>query len=168
MATNLEFIKSASASAVNSISVTDCFSDKYSVYHIVENFTNPDANVNIYVRYINSSGVVTTSTYDAAHLDLNTYASYGEGRYNNQTFFEAWGFIATIYDTYAGISIHYNPYDSSSYTFHTRQNEGSTASGGRGRKGIGVEETSQQITGIQYFLQSSANCDFEVVVYGVK
>ena len=32
MATELQFIKSASGSGVSSLSVTDCFSEKYDVY----------------------------------------------------------------------------------------------------------------------------------------
>jgi len=169
VATNLEFIKSASANGVNSVNVTDCFSAKYDVYLIKENLSNANANVNIFVRYINvGGGVVSSSTYDNAHIDLNTYTSFGNGRNQNLSYAEAWGFIGVdTFDQYSGVSHHFMPFESGSYTFNTRQNMGSNATNGRGRKGIGVETTEQQITGIQYFLQSSATCDFSISVFGV-
>ena len=45
MATNLEFIKSVSSTA-SSVSVTDCFTDKYDVYQIiVYNYENTQAQI---------------------------------------------------------------------------------------------------------------------------
>ena len=49
------------------------------------------------------------------------------------------------------------------------QNQGSNATEFRGRKGIGVEKTAQQITGITFFSHSSGqSASFQVTVYGVK
>ena len=40
MATNFEFIKSASGSSVSSLSLTNCFSEVYDVYKITFDITN--------------------------------------------------------------------------------------------------------------------------------
>jgi hypothetical protein len=46
---------------------------------------------------------------------------------------------------------------------------GSTSGEYRGRKGIGVEKTAQQITGITFYsLVGSGTADFFISVYGVK
>ena len=68
-----------------------------------------------------------------------------------------------------GTAYIYNPYDSSKYTFHSRQNQGSTSGEYRGRKGIGVEKTQQRITGMNFSSRvSGQTADFLIKVYGVK
>jgi len=167
---NLEFIKSASGTSVTSLSVTDCFSAKYDVYFIYCEANNVSSTFdNVAMRYRNASGDVSTSTYDSAHLDLDAGSSFGQGKYVNDTEIEAFQITDDTRDGTAGISYHFNPYDSSSYTFNTRQNMGSTSAEYRGRKGIGVEKTAQQITGITFYsLVGSQTADFFVSVYGVK
>lgn len=170
MATNLQFIKSASGSSVSSLSVTDCFSASYDVYFIYSEVNNVSSSfVNVGMRYRNSSGDVSTSTYNAAHMDLDTGSVFGGAGYINDTEIEAFQITDDTRDGTAGISYHFNPYDSSSYTFNTRQNMGSTSAEFRGRKGIGVQKTAQQITGITFFsLTGSQTADFDIKVYGVK
>jgi len=167
---NLEFIKSASGTSVSSLSVTDCFSADYDVYFIYCEVNNVSSSFdNVAMRYRNSSGDVSTSTYDAAHMDLDTGSTFGGAGYLNDTEIEAFQITDVTRDGTAGISYHFNPYDSSSYTFNTRQNMGSTSAEYRGRKGIGVETTAQQITGITFYsIVGSQTADFFVSVYGVK
>ena len=168
---NLEFITSASGSSVSSLSVTDCFSDEYDVYFIYFEANNVSSSFeNVAMRYRNASGDVSTSTYDAAHLDLDSSSSFGQGKYVNDTEIEAFQITDDTRDGTAGISYHFNPYDSSSYTFNIRQNNGSNLTPEfRGRKGIGVEKTAQQITGITFYsLIGSQTADFDIQVYGVK
>ena len=67
MATNLQFIKEASAIDVSSIQITDCFSSSYDVYQVLINNDN-GSNNDLYIRVINDSGTVISSgsKYDYA------------------------------------------------------------------------------------------------------
>tara|TARA_B100001939_G_scaffold282851_1_gene252004 strand:+ start:512 stop:1024 length:513 start_codon:yes stop_codon:yes gene_type:complete len=170
MATKLQFITSSSATAVETISITDCFSNSYDVYLIIlDVFDVSSTYSNTALRYRNSSGDITSSTYDAAHQDLDSSTSFGEGSYTNNDRHEAIQISDDTRDGSSGILYIFNPFDSSSFTFHTMQNQGSNATEFRGRKGIGVEKTAQQITGITFFSHSSGqSASFQVTVYGVK
>ena len=79
MATELQFIKSASATSVTAIQITDCFSADYDVYKVVIDSDNA-SNADLYTRVINDSGTVisTGSKYDFASLELNAGSSFGE------------------------------------------------------------------------------------------
>ena len=167
---NLEFIKSASGSSVSSLSVTDCFSADYDVYLTIVEVSNVSATFNnISYRYRNSSGDVSTTTYDYAHIDLTAYTAFSEGRATNSTGLLAVQFADDVQgDVSEGIAYHFNPYDSSSYTFCTNQNNGQSSSGMFGRKGIGVEKTAQQITGITVSSYAGGETgDFNIKVYGL-
>ena len=62
MATNLEFIKSASGSGVSSLSVTDCFSADYDVYfvQVAKSLNSVEANLDI--RFIDSGGSIISAS----------------------------------------------------------------------------------------------------------
>ena len=85
MSTNLQFIKSASATSVSSLQITDCFNANYDVYKVVIDNDN-GSNNDLYIRVINDSGTVISSgsKYDYANLELNASGSFGE---NNNTGF---------------------------------------------------------------------------------
>lgn len=170
MATNLQFITSSSGTNVETISITDCFSSSYDVYLIIlDVFDVSSTFENTALRYKNSSGDVTSATYDAAHQDLDTVTSFGEGKYTDNNRHEAIQISDNTRDGSSGIIYIFNPFDSSSFTFHTMQSEGSNSSEFRGRKGIGVEKTAQQITGITFFSHTSGqSASFNVRIYGVK
>ena len=176
MAGSLEFIKSASGSSVSSLSVTDCFSADYDVYYVSLAVTNQSlGTANIDARLLDSGGSeVSTSTYDFAGLDVNSYTSFVEVRLTSQTSYRN----LTISDNdnpqedgNAGFYV-FNPYDSSSYTFVTNQSAMIIESAGttnlfKGRKNIYVEKTAQSNTGLK-FIPNTGNCNIEVLVYGVK
>lgn len=170
MSTKLQFITSSSATAVETISITDCFTSSYDVYLIIlDVFDVSSSYSNTALRYRNSSGDVTTSTYDAGHQDLDSVSSFGEGRYTNNDKHEAIQITDNSRDGTSGILYIYNPFDSSSFTFHTMQNQGSNSAEFRGRKGIGVETTAQQITGVTFFSKTSGQtANFNVRIFGVK
>ena len=77
MATNLEFIKSVSSTA-SSVSVTDCFSDKYDVYQIiVPNYENNTGTNNYNVRLLDNLGnPITAAEYNNAALILDSNVSF--------------------------------------------------------------------------------------------
>mgnify|MGYP003140790255 CR=1 FL=1 len=158
------------ATDIETISITDCFSSSYDVYLIIlDVFDVSSTFQNTALRYRNSSGDVTTSTYDAAHQDLDTVTSFGEGKYTNNDKHEAIQISDNSRDGSSGIIYIFNPFDSTSFTFHTMQSEGSNSSEFRGRKGLGVEKTEQQITGVTFYsLTSGQSASFNVRIYGVK
>lgn len=169
MATNLEFIKSASGTSVSSLSVTDCFSADYDVYYI--DFVDLDLSSaqNLQPRLIdNTSTVITGNEYDYASLLMRSYGAFSEEKTTNATVL---GFVS--YDSSVngqGTSLYiYNPYDSSSYTFIQWQSSShSITTGGLGRKGIAVHKSAEQITGINFIPFSGTINNLTVNVYGVK
>ena len=167
MATNLEFIKQVSGTSVSSLSVTDCFSDKYDVYFI--STSKIDTSVAGYVRprFINSSGVTTGSNYDQASLQLRSWGTFAEYQLVGYP-----SFLYTIYqtaDSYAGTGLSmyvYNPYDSSSFTFMSSQSSSQNPNGHNGWKSVGVYKVAEQITG--FALTDITFDNVTVNVYGVK
>jgi len=174
MATNLQFIKSASGTSVSSLSVTDCFSDKYDVYKVILNPTDSTiSNAVARLRFIDSGGsVISDSEYDFASLSLAAATSFFEDRNTNETFINRLGtqHSGTIDGTSTIIYI-YNPFDSSSYTFAqwqgmARANTGSVT--GYGVKGIGVHKSAEQLSGLNIFPSSGTYDTIGIKVYGVK
>ena len=171
MATNLEFIKSASGTSVSSLSVTDCFSDKYDVYKIVlTEFDVANSGVDGLLRFLDSGGsVISASEYDYAYLDMSAFTVFSEVRATGQTFLQSFTKDSrNDYETGGFILYVYNPYDSSSYTFTQHQDTYfNTGNGGQGQKGIGVHKSAEQITGIN-MLCSAGNIDnIKLSVYGL-
>ena len=168
MATNLQFIKEASAKDVSSIQITDCFSSSYDVYQVLINNDN-GSNNDLYIRVINDSGTVISSgsKYDYANLELNSNASFGTNKNTDFNEFRGIGYQAL--DGAATVAYFYNPYDSSSYTFATSQTASFYQSGQmRGGKSIGVYHNADTITGLEINEVSSDFTYINVKVYGVK
>ncbi len=171
MAGSLEFIKSATGNSVSSLSVTDCFSDKYDVYKITStNWNNPSGNSDCKVRLIDSGGSVISDTeYDHARLNLRAYTGFAEVRETGV------GYMGFAHYTPSGQTFSsgfeffvFNPNDSSSYTFLTNQGSSRHTSGLLGFKGIAVHKSAEQITGFHLFSSQGATQDIQISVYGVK
>ena len=169
MATNLEFIKSASGTSVSSLSVTDCFSDKYDVYYVSMTKLDKSTEEWTNIRVVNASGVASGSNYDNARLQLSSYTTFGEHRVTGQTSWTNIAFQSTGTAEGVGFGMYiFNPSDSSSYTFMTHQASSYYSSQGMvGTKGIGVHKVAEAITGVN--ILSSNNFDnITINVYGVK
>jgi len=166
MATNLEFIKSASGTSVSSLSVTDCFSAKYDVYTVVGRGDFTNSNAFIYLRFLDSGGSeVSASNYDYANLVMESYASFGESRTTNADHLERIVYSHNGNDFGFEINI-YNPYDSSSYSFCQWQSGGRSSLGLVGIKSIGVLKQTATMSGIKIY--NPTFTDINVSVYGVK
>jgi len=171
MATNLEFIKSASGTNVSSLTVTDCFSDKYDVYDITFNFAGNSVTGYIEFRLLDSTGTeISSAEYDVAGLMMRSYNTYIENRSVNTT-----GYTIGYNQDFGlgGKLTIFNPYDSSSYTFLLNQNAGGTTSAGQliGWKGIMTHKVAETISGIKFFVSGGGSYDFnyiEASVFGVK
>ena len=165
MATNLEFIKSASGNGVTTIEITDCFSDKYDVYEVLIT-GNGSQNVNaLAFAYLDTGGsLITSGVYDTAILRLEAGAVFGESRTTSQNYTYCIYTGSTDRDFAHKMTV-YNPYSNSSYTFATFQNNSNLSM--IGEKGISVAKTTTQAQGIRFY----ANQQFTPVklsVYGVK
>jgi len=171
MATNLQFIKKETlTSTANNLQVTNCFSANYDVYKIFMTKVDTSQLANLRMRLINTSGVDSTSNYDTATQIMRSYTSINEQRLTSQS---TWRLISSQSDpSYAGNGIEitmYNPFDSSSYTFHKTNSAGFLhASGLYSPHGIGVHKVAQSNTGFQMLLSGGNYEVLEVVVYGVK
>jgi len=167
MATNLQFIKSASGTSVSSLDVTDCFSDKYDVYVIyVRAGKINSGNADLEARLLdNSNTVISTSTYDFAMLDLNMAIAFTEQRGTNQTVLQNVGISGTANGTDFTLYV-FNP-NNASYTFFTNQMGGVASTTNRGRKAIYVEKSTTQCKGINFFYGAGTG-NIDVSVYGVK
>ena len=168
---NLEFIKSESGTSVASLSVTDCFSDKYDVYEIYITSYEQSAVADSRFSLLDSGGSeITSASYDSCFLGLQSSATFTEGRQTAQTNFRDFSYNITNYAESIGVKIvMYNPYDSSSYTFCQWQSSlYETGVSGEGRKGIGVLKSAQTCTGIKFFSSSGNLDDVQVSIFGVK
>jgi len=171
MATNLQFIKSASGSGVSSLSVTDCFSSQYDVYQIVIDTYEATTQQELAIRLLDSGGsVISASEYDRASLTMFSYMGFIEFRGTSQNKIQYLGWNSATSVGF-GLSMNiFNPYDSSSYTFF--KNQTSTFANGDGLigyKNIGVHKSAEQITGINLLGESGHNlANIKVSIYGVK
>ena len=167
MATNLEFIKSATATSVTSIDVTDCFSDKYDVYAITYTMLDDSVGTAMDLRLIDSGGVDSDSNYDFARLLMYSNQAFQEQPYTNQNKMRGMG-EATEQGLGSWFYI-FNPFSTSEYTFGLGQSVGMFGTNMLGFKWIGVKKETTQYTGFQLFTSTPTTLDtIEVSVYGVK
>ena len=161
MASNLEFITSASADSVTALEITNCFSDKYDVYEMYWTGNGSQNVGDLSWKYLDSGGsVFANGNVDQANYRLRISASFDEIRETNSN---------TPRGIYTGSSdrdfamkfVFFNPF-SSDYKFATMQ--GMSEYGG---KSIYVQKDSTVAHGIRL----QANQQFtpvNVSVYGVK
>jgi len=166
---NLEFIKSASGTSVSSLSVTDCFSDKYDVYKITVR-QDTSAGNSVKTQLIDSGGSpITTSDYSYAQYQMRSNTSFSDADRSSSTDSMRL-FLQGTEDSGATMYI-FNPYSSSSYTFGQAQQSVYYGGAGiplMGMKTIGVLKLTTSCTGIKFTPITPNFTDIEVSVYGVK
>ena len=174
MATNLQFIKSASGTDVASVSVADCFNANYDVYMIsITKWKYIGTSNAGGMRFIDSGGsVISDSEYHHADLQMRNYAAYQELRSTNGTSILC-GFDSSNQNAssiQAGFTAFiYNPFDSSTFTFTNFQESSAYDSSNiLPYKGIGVHKNAEQITGVNFFNRGTGNISATINVYGVK
>ena len=160
------------SSGVATVNITDVFSSDYDIYKIVSTANILNADKDIYMRYINSSGsIVSASNYDTATLTMKGHSSYSEtpstkvninygGLFNLTSGNESGGAVEYVF----------NPTDTSSYTFGINQSIGMYSTGVYGTKGIRVLKQTNSITGIHLYNGESTD-NFgggTVKIYGLR
>jgi len=168
MATNLQFIKSATASGgVSTLDISNCFSAKYDVYELFIPKVDTASNFYPSFRFLKASDGTadTTANYDSAALLLGA-TGFGEIRYTNQTsIINSFGFASTNDANNFGRVTIYNPFDSSSYTFINGQSV-FVYSNLEGGKTIAVHKVAQSNSGIQLLFSNMT--EVKASIYGVK
>ena len=168
MATNLQFIKSVTASGgVNTLDISDCFSAEYDVYELLIPKVDTASNFYPSFRFLKASdgSADTTSNYDSAGLLFGT-TGISEIRYTNQTaVINSFGLASTNDANNFGRVTIYNPFDSSSYTFINGHSV-FVYSNLEGSKTIAVHKVAQSNSGIQ--LMFSNMQEVKASIYGVK
>ena len=170
---NLRLINETTvASGVSTVNITDVFNSDYDIYKIVSTANILNADKDIYMRYINSSGsIVSASNYDTATLTMKGHSSYSEtpstkvninygGLFNLTSGNESGGAVEYVF----------NPTDTSSYTFGINQSIGMYSTGVYGTKGIRVLKQTNSITGIHLYNGESTD-NFgggTVKIYGLR
>ncbi len=179
MAGSLEFIKSATGSDVASVSVTDCFTNKFDVYMVtISKFKYVGTSNAGGMRFIDSGGsVISDSEYDFADLQMRNYATFQDLTPSTFGSSTSTSILVGI-DTDTGNALElttglkaiiYNPFDSSKFTFTTFQNNANqSSSAGIVYKGIGCHTVAEQITGVNFLNRGTGNINATVNVYGVK
>ena len=173
MPTKYQFIKSSSTiNSSTSISVDNCFSSAYEVYHCIFELDEVSAELALQVRLKNASGVVTSSNYDHATEFLRAGSgSDSEGRNTNDT---KWNYVMYGEGSVGGFfeMYIYNPADSSGYTYAHWQTSthylASSTNVHLSRKGLGILTVTEAHTGIQVYGGSNNLTLAKLSVYGVK
>jgi len=172
MATNLEFIKSASGTGVTFIDVTDLFSADYDVYFWTVTKADVSGIDNMEIYVLDSTNtVITDSEYDWASLNMFANTSFTESKNTNRPKVDFYGKYSATASKNTGVSGYiFNPYNSSSYTFGTIQVSGWDDGQGslRGNKSIWVHKNAEQINGIRLSAQGKTFSPIEVSIFGVK
>jgi len=166
----LEFITSASGTSITEFSVTNCFSADYDYYKIFVTDYKQSHTTFAYLKFINSSGVDSSSYYDYAGLRLRADTTFGEQRNTNQnSIMDVLGY-SDAGEQQGGINFDvFNPFNSSSYTFIKSQSSTNSYQPAVGVKGIGVQKVAQQVTGFALLQPADYTwTNITVKVYGVK
>ena len=173
MATNLQFIKSASGTSVSALDLTNCFSANYDVYYLSISKIDQNSSSNeVQINFLDSGGSqITSADYDQATLVMKSNTTFTESSNEGLTFdFIAYGVRDS--EDGAGIGMYiYNPFDSSTFTFYTVQSSFIVLGGTtlEAYKKIGVLKLAQQLSGIKFTCGNSGTYDnITVNIYGVR
>ena len=169
MATNLQFIKSATGSGVSNLSTTDCFSSEYDVYLITIK-SDGSADTEMRFRFLDSTNtVINSASYDYASLNLFSNTAFTENKNTNQTYIDRIVSPRSATNGSGSVNVYaFNPFNSSSYQFLTYQGTAQSTSATIGRKGIGILKSAEQCNGFQIFPQTGTFDSINVSVFGVK
>ena len=159
-------------SSVSAINVTDVFSADFDIYKIVTSglTTVSTTGADLDGRFINSSGsVVSTSSYDYAHLNLKAETTFSQSKETSITLMSSmFGGTDDSPEGNGTVTYVFNPYSSSSYTFSLFQTSSRLSGNYRPKKGIAVLKSTASITGFQ-IVCTGANVDEGIVkTYGLR
>ena len=174
MATNLQFIKSETAtSGTTTLNITDCFSSAYDVYKVTLNEFYASGIDYFYLRLIDSGGsVISASEYDLASLEMRSHSSFNERTgVNSSNMVPSTNYLGNSQaESYNAVFYFYNPASSSSYSFLQGQSSQFEYGHNYNNKYVGVLKQTASMTGMQWYV-GALGATFgggKVNVYGVK
>jgi len=155
-------------SSVASVDITDVFSADFDIYKITtDNMISASGTPALDLKYINSSGSAISSGYDRANLTLKGETTFAENRNTNASSVAS-GLSNAESNGAGSVSYVFNPFSSSSYTFHIMQGSFRTGSNYRSQKMISVLKNVASVTGLNITF-NGANCTGGTIkVYGLR
>jgi hypothetical protein len=172
MAGSLVLIQETTVStSVASVSLTGIDST-FNIYKVVyDNLGQVNDNTNTSIRFIDSSGsAISDSDYDVAQVNMCSDTSFRNlnGQNSDKAFIVEAGGNNTN-ELSNGVLYIFNANNSSEYTFFTIEgNYTNTATDLRGGQGGGVLTSAEQVTGIQFFIDSGNIDAGTFKLYGLK
>ena len=144
-------------SSVSSVDITDVFSADFDIYKVTtDNMISASGTPALDLKYINSSGSAISSGYDRANLTLKGETTFAENRNTNASSVAS-GLSNAESNGAGSVSYVFNPFSSSSYTFHIMQGSFRTGSNYRSQKMISVLKNVASVTGLNITF-NGANC----------
>tara|TARA_Y100000361_G_C11125274_1_gene325547 strand:- start:141 stop:671 length:531 start_codon:yes stop_codon:yes gene_type:complete len=171
---NLRLINETTTTAgVQTVNITDVFSDEFQIYKIVganmlgNNSTSSGNNL----RFINSSGAVISSGYIYAQKVQKGETSSSVNQGSEVRLFNFFNSVDDSGASPSNVGYVFNPTNTNSYTFAMWQSIGRPSNNLRMYKGIGVYPQLASITGFQVELNESAS-EFagggKILTYGLR
>jgi len=172
MAGSLQLIHTEEiTSSITSLDFDNVFSNTFDVYKITSAniSTVGTTNNSTGIRLLDSSGtVIDQAEYDYAQRVFRTNTSFGEVKATGQTsVLDFFGVTDQAPESTGGVGYVYNPFDSSSYTFFSQQNQMALAGVQRGFKAIGVHKSAESCRGFRATFTQAVGSG-TISVYGVK
>lgn len=170
MAKNYRFIKSESGLSVSTLSLTDCFSNNYSMYQLIINKLDVSVTDYLHIRFIDSGGVISTNNYNFGRLNMLSNNATGGLDRSSSTSYIRLGYVGTGSDMAGGwVTNIANPYISNSNTFMFGENSSNQTSGILyGGKMVGMYDIASQITGVQLFMPTATMNGIKATMFGIK
>jgi len=174
MATNLQFIKSATASGgVSTLDISNCFSAKYDVYELFIPKVDTASNFYPSFRFLKASDGTadTTANYDYAYKGLRTDTTFSNISNTNQTFWQTSNYANSTgtSQTMNGVFYLFNFANASEYSFVT--NETANLTGANlliGAQGGGVHTVASASDGINFYYSADNINSGVFTLYGLK
>ena len=155
-------------SSVASVDITDVFSADFDIYKVTtDNMISASGTPALDLKYINSSGSAISSGYDRANLTLKGETTFAENRNTNASSVAS-GLSNAESNGAGSVSYVFNPFSSSSYTFHIMQGSFRTSSNYRSQKMISVLKNVASVTGLNITF-NGGNCTGGTIrVFGLR
>ena len=160
-------------STINTLNITDVFTDDFNIYVIegIDIAMTNNGGTYLYGRVINSSGSEITSNYDYASGYMPSSGTVlTEERLTSRTEWESLNFIGAGTDDIGNITMYiFNPTNSSAYTFYTLQGSSfrTPSTINYMWKGIGVQKSTTSVTGIQFSAKTGNMDGGKFQIYGL-
>ena len=162
---NLRLINETTFSSVNTVDVTDVFSEDFDVYKIT---LDTGAQYGL-LRFINSAGSLTTdATYDTARYNLKINTNNSQTQISNASV-GIYAFSESSGSGAGGGNVLYvfNPFSSTAFTFVIAQTvDINTSSAHRIARTVGVYQNTTSLNG--FSLQALASVTGTLRTYGLR